>query len=458
MGVASSRMTRCLPFAIALVLSLFAGSVLAAPATVTLPLTLHKIHSRKTGELEYKLGIALRLGGGPMKLYEFDTGAPGLFAAKRRNWWPHYTLVDPDRPPITQTYSSGNTYVADITETTVDFGHGIPPIVAHVAQVLSASGGNVQNWDRDVAEDRPPLYGKFHGDFGIDLSRGKGVSGLLPQLPDNLSTGFIVSTGGFANHTPFLTIGLTDDLRTQFTSRMRMRAGKGFFPNRSGRHMRHFQQELVRAQFEFQSESRTMQLTTGAVFDTGAPGTEVHDLGNAFGFPKDWVKAREVPPGVEFSMSHRAGPVSPWELAFRTGTTSGLNEVKISKKAIPPHKVAYVNTGLVPFFRFEVMFDLERGQIGFRPIRNGPPRLHVAGEPGYSVNNQQIVLNGSAAGLKYLVQRVEARVGNGPFQRATGIRKWSVPLTLASGQNVVTVRAVDLSGRATTRRVTITAP
>jgi hypothetical protein len=173
------------------------GPAAAVPAqeTATVPLQILDIEG-----VGRKIGIEIRLGGGEPRLYTFDTGSSGFYAANNRDWWPSSKRVG--GPQIAQTYGSKETFQSKRVRTLV----GIPTstgeieIEADVGQILDGYGGslgprNRSPWRKDVAEGTPPLFGHFFGDFGSGLREENGLFAILPQLPGNLSSGFAVRLG-----------------------------------------------------------------------------------------------------------------------------------------------------------------------------------------------------------------------------------------------------------------------
>lgn len=57
------------------------------------------------------------------------------------------------------------------------------------------------------------------------------------------------------------------------------------------------------------------------------------------------------------------------DLAFLAGLVSGVNKIDVKDS-----DEGYVNLGLIPFFRYDVMFGVENGVVGFAPCRNGASR------------------------------------------------------------------------------------
>lgn len=456
-GMLSLRIsTAALSAAIAITFSLSASA--AVPTTVTIPLALRNISSQP-GPPEYKLGISLSLGGGPFKLYEFDTGAAGLFAAYNSQWWPGFS---PTGASFSQTYSSGITYTGQVVATRIDLGHGIPPIKANLGQIQSASGADkVKNWDKDVADGKPPLYGSFFGDFGMALSAKGSIYAILPQLPGNLSSGFIITTGGYQNPHPRLYIGLTEDMRAQFTSLVPMlpHGGKGLYPGKHPpRHV--YQQELIDTRMSIRKGNLAATFKTGVVLDTGAPIATIRNLNNGFPIPAGLIDGTgsSIVNGAELEMhGARANDAAdPWIMEFLTGPAEGYNAVSYTTSAIAPHTIPYVNSGLTPYFRYDVMFDLEGGVVGFRPVIYGGPSIRVKGSRFVTTNAGSVTVRGTAVGRADMLASVQYRVNKGPWKSAIGLTTWKFGTRIPQGQSTIDVRVMDEGGVTARQTVWVT--
>jgi hypothetical protein len=336
----------------------------STPDTVTIPLQLVQLASG-----DFKLGISVSLGGGPFKLYEFDTGASGFYAANNTAWWANYTTGN--STIVTQMYSSGIFYNSTIVNTTVDFGNGIPTLTANMAQIQAAGGGSLGNWAANVTAGIPPLYGAFFGDFGIGLSSGNGIFGLLPQLPGKLADGFIIRTGGFAHPNPTLQIGITDSDRANFTIVVPMNGtvANVTFPN-SGYPT--YAQQIILANATFSLNGNTAAFPTGLVLDTGAPSMELHDNGINITLPPYFLDDKQVIPGTAISLTN-----GDWYLQFYAGNVSGQN---LANDASDPSN-GRINTGLITFFTYDVMFDLKDGVVRFFPNALDPQGAYISSQP-----------------------------------------------------------------------------
>ena len=203
----------------------------AAPESVTIPLKVVTIPG-----VGVKVGIEVGLGGGPPRLYTFDTGSSGMYEAYNAAWWPALTQLG--GPTIPQSYGSGLQLQANRVSTLVTIPTDQGPIsyTAEVGQITQASGtSDGEQWLANVAAGKPPLYGMFFGDFGSGLTKpAAGLFAVLPQLPGNLSSGFSVQLGcGGGGPASKVVVGLTDPIRSRVTSWVKMEKLEGGppFPN-----------------------------------------------------------------------------------------------------------------------------------------------------------------------------------------------------------------------------------
>jgi hypothetical protein len=334
----------------------------SAPETVTVPL--HILDIEGVGR---KIGIEIRLGGGEPRLYTFDTGSSGFYAARDRDWWPEYRRVGGAQ--IEQTYGSHEIFRSKIVRTSV----GIPTesgeieVETEVGQIHDAWGGSLgargsSPWRKDVAAGRPPLFGNFFGDFGSGLREKNGLFAVLPQLPGNLSSGFAVrlGCGGGPGPSPTLEIGLTEAIRSEVATWVPMAGGAQSrrFPN-SGRPT--YTQELVAARYALDGAGADYAFETDSILDTGCPTTTVYENG-ALQIPESLVDHGRVVDGTRFRVAaDGAESGNDFSLEFPAGDLPGNDQVVVT----PTTENAFVNLGLIPFFRYNVVFDIERGLVGF---------------------------------------------------------------------------------------------
>lgn len=360
--------------AVLLCSSVLCANVVAAgaaelPDSVAVPLHVVKLAGGGS-----KIGIEIRLGGGPARLYEFDTGASGFYAAGNDAWWPQYEPLPGE--PIVQDYASGVTYVADKVRTKIAIpsDHGDVEAELDVARISDGYGGplgpqNDSIWNQDVAQGKPPLYGAFFGDFGGDLRFKDGLASLLPQLPGNLSSGFIVELGCDRLSGPRLILGLTDSSRARFRTRVAMQPGTDETFPVSG--LPTYAQQIIVADYELSRGGVVQSFTSGTLLDTGAPTTSIGESKD-LRIDASLVSDEKLKPATYVSVVAPGTEEGDLDLAFLAGLTPGVNEVDVKK-----NDDGYVNLGLIPFFRYDVMFDVENGVVGFSPCRNGGSRRRL---------------------------------------------------------------------------------
>lgn len=338
------------------------GCAADAPESVSVPLHVLQVE----GE-ERKIGIEVSLGGGPPRLYELDTGGSGFYAAYDAASWPTYEPLPGGE--IVEQYGSGVEFHAQRVATTVAIpsDHGDVTADVHVARITEAFGGplgprDASTWQRDVDAGIGPLYGHFFGNFGGDLRSRNGLASVLPQLPGNLSSGFVVELGCERPSGPRLVIGLTDAIRARFTSRVAMQPGDGTTFPHSG--LPTYAQHLLHVDFRLARGDAVQTFRAGALLDTGGPTTHIYqgDRLRLDGALLD-EDGHLVRPGIEVEI--RAAGVdggAGLDLDFRAGEVPGRDRVEVADDGGDD-----VNLGLIPFFRSDVMFDVQNGVVGFAP-------------------------------------------------------------------------------------------
>lgn len=362
----------------------------------------------------FKVGIPVSLdNGATYRLYEFDTGGGGFEAAYNPSWWSSYTPVN-NGETFQVTYKSGIIDTSQMVSVPVTFetlagSPSIPTANYDVAQIISVGDTNAassfpQNWTIDVnAGGPPPLYGNFWGDFGASLENtdstylpgGDGFLSILPQL-GTLANGFIVALGPEPGTTQtaegYLQVGLTPADIDSFPIQIKMNPSSGAkYPNSdpnapqmpiyagilsSG--------TLVLTDNPQISNADTYATVTGLVWDTGTPTVEI--------YPGETLSAAGIQPfladpnsttggslasGNNFSLTSTMEPQGFAQvLNFVIGMIEGNDAVN---EGDPQNTLGdgSVNTGLQPFFQWDVMFDVADGIIGLRP-HQAPP-CFVAG-------------------------------------------------------------------------------
>lgn len=343
-----------------------AGSL---PETAIVPL---RIVSIEGGQL--KVGIEIGLGGGAPQLYTFDTGSSGFYAAYDPSWWPSFTRVGDGT--IAQSYGDGVEFRSERVVTTVRIASDVGELEAEVemAQIEEAWGGTLgpreeSTWTDDVAAGKPPLFGAFYGDFGSGLVEKNGLFAVLPQLPGNLSSGFAVRLACGARHAPTVLIGLTDAVRSRVTAWVPMldRDDDRVFPD-SG--LPTYAQRVIAVQFALRRGPLVYPFSSDSILDTGGPTTTVHEHGE-LKIPEALLTSPDgdqVRSGSRFRATATGiDPQNNFTLDLVTGSIPGINRIDVTRASPEP----FVNLGLIPFLRHDVVFDVERGLVGFAPCSRG---------------------------------------------------------------------------------------
>lgn len=397
----------------------------APVAPITVPLSVFYVPG--TG---FKIGVQVSFNGaGNFKFYEFDTGAAGVFAAYPPDlvsnkppaagkcpWWP--TTVTPSLPPssnplpsnyVAIKYSSGKEYTAEVFSVPLSFTQdGVNPCVTVQADVGCIVESNIPGWAKDLNATPPqaPLYDFFFGDFGVSVGAGNGsLMSILPQLPNGLNNGFKINLGRYPSQAEVdaqlapgpiqvgsLTLGLlpADMQNCTMVTPMAIQEPRSTFPN-SG--LQSFSERLGAGYISVSQPASDaasaappppLVYPTTFCFDTGAPTTEIHygadgqsDLTKKTLAPvldSTGGKLQSIKSGLTVQMIGDGVPGSTaanWDLSFQSMAADGntikqniVNASEVTESTVP---AGYVNTGLEPFFNAEVVYNLEKGVIGFIP-------------------------------------------------------------------------------------------
>jgi hypothetical protein len=362
----------------------------AAGACLGQAFTIPLYHVRdEQGNLRF--GVYAALGGSrDAKLYELDTGSSGMYAAYNASWWPKLTVVKPSPGP--QDYGSGVQFDADIVKTPISFrladGSFTAPATVEIGRIQSGSakGISTSRWASMVAHGQPPLHGVFFGNLGSGLKEKNGLFAVLAQIP-GATNGFVIRSGGVVEQLGRgqsvrrgeVVVGLTPALRAQFPVRVPM------LPQIAGGAPAHLPSGYV-ARDEYPlaitisltgPNGNTTSAKARAVLDTGGVNIHIHrgsGMGVDLEIPRSFlVRDKRLRPDTNVEIIARGG----WNWNFTAGTTKSVNRVQVT----PPgdSKAGGINLGTSVFFDFDVMFDIENGVIGFRPITS-PSSGEVVGD------------------------------------------------------------------------------
>ncbi len=224
----------------------------------------------------------------------------------------------------------------------------------------------------------PFLQTQFFGDFGASLmpiiSGTSVLYGVLPQIPVSalpqllpgpaLDSGFIVSTGGYGNAAPMLTLGISAQDNAMFATQVAMNVNGGYtFPTTG---LPTFEEKVITANMTLSNSSNGTSQTMVAplILDTGATTGSIR--------PGDTIFSNEVAPfltggtvipGTEIQFT---APGAPGYLGlnatFTANTTVGLNKFGVDTNSQNPNSV---NLGMLGFNTYDTMFNLTTGNVGF---------------------------------------------------------------------------------------------
>lgn len=372
-------------------LSLFALATLvllsaaAQAASVISNTVLVPLHYTLIGSGAYKLGIYASIGGGTPQIFEFDTGGSGFYAAYATNnnspWWG--TNFGTTGQPVTNTYDSGIRYEGEVVTSSVALfsgQHSTTPLVTtanglrvgQMTSITNTNGGSALWTTNGVGPSgKPPIDDAFYGDFGMSLTyASNGIVNLVAQLSftNGIIPGFRVR--GHSNG-PFLQIGLTAaDTNSAsafyFGMNTNTNAPPGATFTNSG--SRFYSEQVFNANMTISNSTTNFTANLGITTDTGA-STTIHNanVGNVPGallITNDKGKVHLVE-GANFGLSGLT--LGGTETNFYQFVTA-QNQVMIQNNMPGNSNIFYLNTGIALFQQYDVIYNLNDGQIGFEPI------------------------------------------------------------------------------------------
>lgn len=243
-----------------------------------------------------------------------------------------------------------------------------------VGQITKAAGTpDGTAWLANVGAGEPPLYGMFFGDFGSGLTKpAEGLFAVLPQLPGNLSSGFAVKLGCGGSPNTEVVVGLTKTIRSRVTSWVKMEKDSNSppYPNSN---QPTYRQAVLNGNFSLAYEGTFFPFSVPAILDTEGGGTtNIHQQTLQLMVPDDLVlepgaHTTRVVSCAQFRVTAPGTTTgTDFDMAFVTGSTPTIDQINVSQPKSSKTK-AEVNLGLIPFFRYDVVFDIERGNVGFAP-------------------------------------------------------------------------------------------
>lgn len=352
-----------------------------------------------------KLGIYVSIGDSSTPtLFEFDTGGSGFFAAYSRNgestWWGNSGWSS-SQTPVSNKYGSGLEYQGFAASGTVNlFENALtttPKLqvngveLAQTTKILD-SKKNERLWplpsQSSLCPNKPSTECAFWGDFGMALKAGKNdsVDSLIRQAAFWTSFDMSVITPGYrvraAGPEPSIQFGLgADDLRAEGSSFvLDLTTGQV-----SGG------LTVTRGSLTYPSNGSP---STPLLFDTGAFPT-IHaeaceQTSNPPDFPIALTRGQQcqnVVDGAEVVVSGLTTADNQLEpfWAFQSG--QGPAQTNLALKVKNKTKDGYyLNTGLLPFETFDIIFNLDpsKPQVTLVPVPAPAPLLGAAGLLGFA--------------------------------------------------------------------------
>lgn len=360
---------------------------LAAAAQSVITNTVHvPLHYRTIQSGGSKLGIFASLGGGTPKIFEFDTGGAGFYAAyasadtSKSPWWgANFTATGQS---ATNTYDSGIQYQGSVVATAVSiYADHLSPaplittasntIVGQMISITNTNGGSAL-WtpSGEGTPGTPPIDGAFYGDFGMSLAYAdSGIVNLVMQLSfsNGIIPGFRVRAHGGSPH---LQIGLTAADTSSasafyFSMNPSTNAPPGATFSNSGAPF--YSPQVFNANMSISNGVTNFTANLGITADTGAT-TTIHnaDLG---GIPEALYTMNtngkgHLVPGADFGLSGMTlgGTNAGF---FQSVTTNGQVTIQDNN---PGNTTFYLNSGIELFQQYDVIYNLQDGQIGFEAV------------------------------------------------------------------------------------------
>ena len=142
-----------------------------------------------------------------------------------------------------------------------------------------------------------------------------------------------------------------------------------------------YAQALFSGNYSLARTGASYPFSAPTILDTGGGTADIHQASPLI-VPDALLDAdkKNVLSGTQFSLKAPGTAGSgDLDLSFVTGATATIDQVNVSlAKAQPGDKPkAEVNMGLVPYFRYDIVFDVERGNVGFAPCTAAAPVANV---------------------------------------------------------------------------------
>lgn len=350
----------------------------------TIPLdTYSYTHNGTTPSTYYKYGIHVGIGGGSSRVFEFDTGGEGFYAAYSEGapWWGGNVTVSTD--PFFKQFGSNITYTGNVTEAGLSFfkrdGTTLVLSTGATEFKLGQATGITQNgatlWPDGGGS--APVQQHFYGDFGLTLKKGNhGIENVFAQLTygNGITAGYIVSLGPYGSTGgASVQLGLSaEDLANPETRWFTMQ-GQDTSKVFTGSGLPTYSAEILAADMTLTLGSETHTFTDlGINLDTGNPTPGIDYNGSdaatleKFSVVDDHVPislSEETHLELVSDPSGGGAPVSVFSLL--AGAAYGENFVY---EKLRSGGETYLNIGALLFQQYNVTFNIADGLVGLTPI------------------------------------------------------------------------------------------
>lgn len=334
-----------------------------------------------------QIGISVQLGSAPQPFtYLLDTGSVGFLSASGSSsaWTGAFTSTTPE-DTFDISYGGGALrYQGIVAHTTLTFqtvGGGSVQVENVRMGAITEPPELYPNWDSDINNTPPipPEHGQFFGTMGAGLDKSADNNGnftsVLGQIPlaDGLTKGFIIHTGGVGSTSATLTVGLTQELVQSFPILIAMNASTGNFTNDNGTQVKLYPQAQTTANFTISKDEHHYATTADLILDTGGLDTYL-TTGSQINPPSHLLadNPSRIVDGAFFG-ADVAGTNNPFTnqpaqafswITDPTGTAAYDNLISV----VVGSSVGSLNTGIPLFYEYDVLFDMENGIIGLRPV------------------------------------------------------------------------------------------
>ncbi|OJW25141.1 MAG: hypothetical protein BGO51_27850 [Rhodospirillales bacterium 69-11] len=337
------------------------------------------------------LMIYAALNGGPLEPYLLDSGSPNMFATYGA-WWPgHDTPVSPSSTE-SFTFANGTTYDYVPVSTSVSLGDAAGTVLAgaanvNVAQIVSivahGTSYGFDDWAAAVAQGGAPIAAdSSYGNFSAGLYGSNELATVLAQVPigEGLENGFIIQSGGATATVGTLTIGLDPTVIAVWKADARtivlpMAATGTLLPNPDGNTtsvMGAGKAQVGNTAITLDSGTTATTFAVPTVIDTGGgPNNIIYNPGGTpdlGAFLQGTSNVLQDGIGYELFGTTVGGTVVPlMSYVTSPGTLpGGGNSLAIQSTSIPG--TLRVNPGINLFDQYDVMFDLQDGEVLLQPL------------------------------------------------------------------------------------------